>query len=137
MRLGTARNSTRGLSFTRGLVIGVAGLDLGLCIAIPVGHGLGEVRQLVGLNEGDSRKDRRRKLTKVPVQPPREGREGEYRSTKETKAETEAESDKTGSARDTGKQISIKRGASQLRKANEKPRPAPSLVFNVFSPARS
>ena len=77
------------------MVAGAAGLDPALCIAVPVGHGLGEVRQLVGSNEGASRKDRRRKLTKVPVQPPREGCEEEYRSTKEMKAETEAESDKT------------------------------------------
>ena len=116
-----------------GLVIGAAGLGPVLCAAIPVGHGLGEVRQLVGSNEGASRKDRRRKLMKVLVQPPREGCEGEYRSTKEAKAE----SDKTGPARDTKKQISIKGGASQLQKTNEKPRPAPSLVFDVFSPVRS
>ena len=70
---------------------------------------------------------------KVPVQPPREGREGEYWSTKEVKAETEAKSDKMGLARGTRKQISIKRGASQLWRANEKPHPAPSLVFDVFS----
>ena len=122
---------------TRGLVIGVAGLDSVLHIAIPVGHGSGEVCRLVGSNEGASRKDRRRKLTKVPVQPPREGREGEFRLTKEAKAEIEEESEKTGPARDTRKKISIKRGVSQLQKANEKPRPAPSLVFDVFSPARS
>ena len=72
---------------------------------------------------------------KVPVQPPREGHEGEFRSTKGAKAETEAEGDKTGPARDTRKQISTKRGASQLRKANEKPRLAPSLVFSLLTSA--
>ena len=122
---------------TQGLVIGDAGLDLVLLIAIPVGNGSGEVRQLVGSNEGASRKERMRKLTKVPVQPHHEGCEGEFRSTKEVKAETEAVSDKTGPTRDTRKQIPIKRWASQLRKGNEKPRLAPSLVFDVFSPARS
>ena len=119
------------------MVIGIAGLDSVLRVTMPLGHGPGEVRQLVGSNEGASRKDRRRKLTKVPVQPPREGREGEFRSTKEAKAETEAENDKTEPAIDTRKQTSIKGGASQLQKANKKPCPTPSLVFDVFSPARS
>ena len=119
------------------MVIGAAGLNSVLCVVIPVGHGPGEVRQLVGWDEGASRKDRRRKLTKVPIQPPREGREAEYRSTKEAKGEAKEESDKTGPARDTRKKMSIKRGASQLRKANENPCPAPSLLFDVFSPARS
>ena len=102
--------------FSRALVAGTASLDPALCIAVPVGHRLEEVRQLVGSNEGASQKDRRRKLMKVPVQPPREGREGECRSTKEVKAETEAGSDKMGPARDTRKQISIKEGQAKFGK---------------------
>ena len=39
-----------------GLVIGTAGLDPMLCVAIPVGHGLGEVHQFAGSHEGASRK---------------------------------------------------------------------------------
>ena len=89
------------MSFIRALVTSAAGLDPTLSISVPEGHGLGEVRQLVGSNEGASRKDRRRKLTKVPVQPPREEHEREYRSTKEMKAEGE----RARPVRDTRKQI--------------------------------
>ena len=50
------KNLLGGLTFSRVLIAGAAGLDPALCIAVPVGHGLGQVRQLVGLNEGASRK---------------------------------------------------------------------------------
>ena len=36
-------------------------LDLALCIAVPEGHGLGEVRQFLGSNEGGSREGREEK----------------------------------------------------------------------------
>ena len=36
-------------------------LDLALCIAVPVGHRLGEVRQFLGSNEGGSREGRKEK----------------------------------------------------------------------------
>ena len=36
-------------------------LDPALCIAVPVGHGLGEMRQLSGSNEGGSREVREKK----------------------------------------------------------------------------
>ena len=36
-------------------------LDPALCIAVPVGHGLGEMRQLSGSNEGGSREGREKK----------------------------------------------------------------------------
>ena len=66
------------------MVIGTAGVDSVLRVAIPMGHGLGEVRQLVGSNEGASRKaeEKQKKgktLTRAPVQPPREECEREYR----------------------------------------------------------
>ena len=77
------------------MVAGVAGLDPTLCIAVPVGHGLGEVRQLVGSNEGASRKaDERQKkgkmLTRAPVQPPREECEREYRPSRKRKQRQKA-----------------------------------------------
>ena len=37
------------------------GPDLALCIAVPEGHGLGEVSQLLGSNEGGSREGREEK----------------------------------------------------------------------------
>ena len=55
-----AQDLLGGLTFSRALVAGAAGLDPALCIAVPVGHELEEVRQLVGSNEGASRKNRRR-----------------------------------------------------------------------------
>ena len=61
-----------------------------------------------GLERGYLAKNRRRKLTKVPVQPPREERAREYMPTKEMKEETKAESERAGPARDTRKPISIK-----------------------------
>ena len=76
MRLGTAKNSLRGLLFTRALVTGAAGLDPALRIMVPMGNGLGEVRQLVGSNEGASRKTGKT-LTRAPIQPPREACERE------------------------------------------------------------
>ena len=36
-------------------------LDLALCIAVPEGHGLEEMRQLSGLNEGGSREGKEKK----------------------------------------------------------------------------
>ena len=36
-------------------------LDLALCIPVPEGHGLGEMRELLGSNEGDSREGREKK----------------------------------------------------------------------------
>ena len=48
---------------------------------------------------------------------------------KEPRAEKEAKGNGTKPARNTRKQIFIKEGASQLRKANEKTRLAPNLVF--------
>ena len=36
-------------------------LDLALCITVPEGHGLGEMRQFLGLNEGASREGKEEK----------------------------------------------------------------------------
>ena len=129
-RLGTAKNSLGALSFTRALVTGAAGLDPALRIAVPEGHGLGEVRQLVGSNEGASRKaDERQKKEKhsrghLPA-PSRGMRE---RLQAKLKTEMEAEGDITKSVKNTRRKLQLKE-ASQPRKANEKPRPAPNLVF--------
>ena len=45
------------------------GPDLALCIAVPEGHGLGEVRQLLGSKEGGSREGRKEKkmLLRAPA----------------------------------------------------------------------
>ena len=40
--------------FSRALIAGAVGLDPALCIVVPMGHRLEEVRQLVGSNEGAS-----------------------------------------------------------------------------------
>ena len=66
-------------------------------------------------------------LTRAPIHPPREVCEREYRPNLEAK--TEAEGHGKQISKECQKETSIKKGASQLRKANEKPRPAPSLVF--------
>ena len=50
--------------FVRGCARGFAvhpSLDLALCIAVPDGHGLGEMCQLSGSNEGGSREGREKK----------------------------------------------------------------------------
>ena len=48
--------------FVRGCVRGFAvHLELALCIAVCEGHRLGEMRQLPGSNEGDSREGREKK----------------------------------------------------------------------------
>ena len=84
------------------MIAGAAGLDPALCIAVPVGHGLEEVRQLVGSNEGASRKadERQNKkkiltregktFTRAPVQPPREECEREYRTSRKRKQRQKA-----------------------------------------------
>ena len=84
------------------MVAGAVGLDPALRITAPEGHGLRERERGVpacGLERGYLTKNRRRKLTKVPVQPPREERAREYKPTKEMKAESE----RARPARDTKK----------------------------------
>ena len=69
------------------MVTGAVDLDPALRIAVPEGHGLGEVHQLVSSNEGASikideckkRKNAHEGLSRSPVQPPREECEREYR----------------------------------------------------------
>ena len=55
-------------------------------------------------------------FTRAPVHPPREGREGGYRSNREPKAETEAEGDGTRPTRSNRKQILIKEGQANYGK---------------------
>ena len=81
------------------MVAGAAGHDPALRIAIPEGHRLKEVRQLAARTRVPREKRTRCQDARgAPAQPPREGREREYRSNREPKAETEAEGkwDKTG-----------------------------------------
>ena len=91
------------MSFTRALVTGVAGLDPVLHITVAEGYGLGEVRQLVGSNEGASRKaDERQKKEKhsrghLPA--PSRGMRERVHAT--LKTETETEGNETKSAKNT------------------------------------
>ena len=65
--------------FVRGCARGFAvlqSLDLALCIAVPEGHGLGEVCQLVGPNEDASRKNRRRQKNSRRAEERKNSREG-------------------------------------------------------------
>ena len=59
-------------------------LDLALCIAVPEGHGLGEMRQLSGSNEGGSREGREEKNARegTCLAPSRGMREREYEQTR-------------------------------------------------------
>ena len=56
--LGNCKKIIRGC--TKGFAVHPS-LDLALCIAVPEGHGLGEMRQLAGSNEGGSREGREKK----------------------------------------------------------------------------
>ena len=63
------------------------GPDLALCIAVPEGHGLGEVRQLLGSNEGGSREGREEKNARegTCLAPSRGMREREHERTRTEK----------------------------------------------------
>ena len=117
--------------FVRGCARGFAvhpSLDLAPCITVSEGHGLGEMRQLSGSNEGGSREGREKKNARegTCLAPSRGMREREHERTRAGKC-----GKRRGNriSKEHQKQTSIKEKASQLRKANEKPRPAPSLVF--------
>ena len=73
--------------FVRGCARGFAvhpSLDLALCIAVPEGHGLEEMRQLSSLNEGGSREGRENKNARegTCLAPSRGMREREHEQTR-------------------------------------------------------
>ena len=72
-------------------------LDLALCIAVPEGHGLGEMCQLSGLNEGDSQKGREKKNARegTYLAPSRGMREREIMSKPEPKNAVKGEGTKS------------------------------------------
>ena len=76
--------------FVRGCARGFAvhsNLDLALCIMVPEGHGLGEMCQLSGSNEGDSREGREKKNARegTCLAPSRGMREREHEQTRAEK----------------------------------------------------
>ena len=72
--------------FARRFVVHTS-LDLALCIAVPEGHGLGEVRQILGSNEGGSREGREEKNARegTCLAPSRGMREREHEQTRAEK----------------------------------------------------
>ena len=106
------KNSLGGLTFSRALVAGAAGLDPALCIAVPVGHGLEEVRQLVGSNEGASRKadERQKRKNAHEGTRPAPSRGMRERVQAKLKTETEAEGDGNKSAKNTRSKLQLKEG---------------------------
>ena len=90
---------------------------------------------IVNLGRGTSQNQTRQRSRGCPHSFPREGCKKKAGSGERQKRETQA------GCRTTPKATSTKsfkqRKTSQLQKANEKPRPSPNLVFDVFSPARS
>ena len=76
--------------FVRGLARGFSvhpSLDLALCIAVPEGHGLEEMRQLSSSNEGGSREGRGKKNARegTCLAPSRGMREREHEQTRAEK----------------------------------------------------
>ena len=80
----TAKKIVRGC--TKGPAVHPS-LDLALCIAVPEGHGLGEMRQLSGSNEGGSREGREKKNARegTCLAPSRGMREREHEQTRAEK----------------------------------------------------
>ena len=116
-----------------------------LHIAALEGHGLRErereVRQLVGSNEGTSQKTKEGssegEAHEGTCLAPSRGTRERVHADQRNESRNKGRKRKGGTSKRHQKANFNKREASQLRKANEKPRPAPSLVFDVFSPAQS
>ena len=84
-------------------------LDLALCIAVPEGHRLGEMRQLPGSNEGDSLEGREKKNAReVTCLAPSRG----MREREQVKLESEiaTKGDGTKLARNTRSKLQLKGG---------------------------
>ena len=86
-------------------------LDLALCVAVPVGHGLGEMRQLSGSNEGGSREGREKKNARegTCLAPSRGMRERERENTSEPESENAVRGEGIESGKNTRSKLRLRK----------------------------